>query len=88
MKLKGDFILREVVGETVAIPVGDSLLNFNGMICINAVGEVIWRGLQGEKPRDEILEDILEKFDVTREEAAADMEIFLLQRKECDLLQE
>lgn len=88
MKLKCEFILREVAGEIIVIPVGKTALNFNGMICINAVSAEIWKGLQEEKTKEEILERILEEFEVTYEEAAADLDAFLHQLKENDLLEE
>ena len=88
MRLKGSFVLREIMGEMIAIPVGDSLLDFNGMICVNAVGEEIWRGLQVGKSKEELLEGILEKFEVSREEAVADLDDFLHRLRESNLLEE
>ena len=88
MKLKGEFILREIMGETIAIPIGDSLLNFNGMLCLNEVGEEIWKGLQAGKSKEQILDGILDEFDVTREEAVADLDSFLNMLKESDLLED
>lgn len=88
MKLKGTFVLRQIMGEALAIPTGDALLNFNGMICLNEVGEEIWKGLQAEKSREEILRGILDEFDVTPEEAAADLDGFLRMLKENDLLED
>lgn len=87
MRLKGEFIVREVAGEIIVIPVGHTALNFNGMICLNAVSAQIWSGLQAEKTRDEILELILGEFEVSREEAAADLDSFLLKLRESDLLE-
>ena len=88
MKLKGTFVLRQIMGEALAIPTGDALLNFNGMICLNEVGEEIWKGLQAEKSREEILRGILDEFDVTPEEAAADLDGFLRMLKENDFLED
>lgn len=88
MKLKGEFVLREVAGEIIAIPVGKTALNFNGMLCINAVSAEIWKGLQEGKTKAEILENILEEFDVSREEAAADLDVFLRQLSENNLLED
>ena len=88
MKLKGEFVLREVAGETIVIPVGNTALNFNGMICINSVGAEIWKGLQKERTKEEILESILQEFDVTREEATADLDVFLHQLRENNLLED
>lgn len=88
MKLKGEFVLREVAGETIVIPVGNTALNFNGMICINSVSAEIWKGLQKERTKEEILESILQEFDVTREEATADLDVFLHQLRENNLLED
>lgn len=87
MKLKGKFVLREIMGEYIAIPVGDALLDFNGMLCVNELGYEILKDLQDGKQQDEILANILEKFDVTPEEAAQDLEAFLVRLKENGLLE-
>ena len=77
MKLKETFIMREIVGEYVLVPVGDTALRFNGIISLNDVGSFIWKGLEAEKEREEILADILDEFEVTKEEAEKDMDEFL-----------
>ena len=88
MKLKGTFILREIMGEVIAIPVGDALLGFNGMLCLNEVGEEIFKGLQANNSREEILERILEEFDVSREEAIRDLDDFFNHLKDGNLLED
>ena len=88
MKLKGNFVLRQIMGETIVIPVGDAMLNINGMICLNEVGELIFRGLQAEDSREKILDKILQNFDVTYEEAAADLDDFLRRFCETGLLEQ
>ncbi len=86
MKLKGEFMVREVAGELLAIPVGQTALDFNGMICLNDVSALIWKGLQEGKTKDAILENVLNEYDVSREEAAGDLEHFLLELGKNDLL--
>lgn len=88
MRIKGEFLLREVAGEILAIPVGNTALKFNGMICFNAVSELIWKGLQAGESKDSILNRILEAYEVTREEASADLEEFLSRLRENDLLED
>lgn len=87
MKLKGEFVLREIMDETIAIPVGNAALNFNGMICLNDVGKIIFAGLQANRAEEAILSEILETFDVSREEALRDLESFLSRLAECGLLE-
>jgi len=79
MKLKKEFILREVAGETIVVPVGSMALNFNGIISLDPVGTVIWKALEQGKEREEILNEILENFEVEKEIAETDMDEFLKQ---------
>jgi hypothetical protein len=87
MRLKGEFIVREVAGETIVIPVGKTTADFNGIICLNASGELIWKELQDGKNKDDIVETIVAEFEVSREEAAEDLASFLQQLRDNDLLE-
>lgn len=46
MKLKMQFILRDIVGETVLVPINESTSSFNGLITINELGKFIWENLE------------------------------------------
>lgn len=87
MKLKGEFLVREVAGEIVVLPVGRTALNFNGMICLNTVSALIWKELQEGKTRDEIVKTIVDEFEVSHTEAAEDLDSFLQQLLDNDLLE-
>lgn len=86
MKLTSEFILREVAGETILVPVGSTALRFNGIITLEPVGALIWKGLEAEKSRDAILEDILAQFEVERQVASDDLDAFLQQLRDNDFL--
>ena len=60
MKIKGEFIMRELVGEILLVPVGQTALQFNGMITLNPVSAQIWRSLEQGAPYEEILRSILD----------------------------
>lgn len=77
LKLKGEFILRQIADETILVPVGRTALEFNGIITLNGTGVEIWKGLQQEKSRAQLLEELLEQFDVSPETAARDLDAFL-----------
>ena len=87
MKIKKQFILREVVGEAVLIPTGDTALEFNGIIGLNPVGAVIWKGLAANKTQPEILTDILAEFDVDEARARTDLADFLQLLKKNHILE-
>jgi hypothetical protein len=88
MKLSGEFVLREIVGDIVVIPVGKTALKFQGMIVLNEVSEVIWKCLEQETTFDEILKHVTEEFEVDSETAGTDISEFLEKLREYELLQE
>ena len=74
MKLKENFVLRQVADTWVVLPVGAASLDFNGMLTLNETGAVLWQALeQGNDPVDALTAD----YDVSRQQAAADVEEFL-----------
>ena len=77
MKLSGEFVVRQVMDNTVAIPVGQTALKLSGMILLNDVSHVIWECLQQETTVDAIVAALTEQFEVTPEEARADTQQFL-----------
>ena len=86
MKLHGEFVLREVAGETVVIPVGETALKLNGMILLNPVSRVLWEQLQQETDLPGLVKAVTEQFEVTAEEARPDIEEFLENLQKADLL--
>ena len=73
MKINGEFILREIAGDTILVPVGQTALKFNGIITLEPVGATIWKGLEAGMDFEGILAKILDTFEVEREQAANDL---------------
>lgn len=88
MKIKGEFMLRQVAGENILIPVGKTALAMNGMIMMDPVGTQIWKGIEKKLSFDEIIEAILARFEVDEKTARADAREFLDKLKESDLLED
>ena len=88
MKLRGEFVLRQVVDSVVAVPVGQTALELNGMILLNDVSKVIWESLEQETDLDSILNAITDQFEVSREEAADDVLEFIEKLRKLQLLDE
>lgn len=87
MKIKGEFILREIAGDTILIPVGKTALNFNGMVILDKVGKLIWSALEQNSDKETILQHILTRFDVTEETANKDLDEFLSQMEQAGFLE-
>lgn len=77
MKIKENFVLREIAGEYIIVPVGNTTLNFNGLMTVNEVGMFIWQQLQEEITKEELLTRVLDEYEVDEETAKADIDEFL-----------
>lgn len=88
MKLKGEFILRQIGEDVVAVPTGKTALRFNGMILLNAVSRLLWERLAMGCDLPGLVAAVTAAFDVTAEEAAADIEEFLASLRQADFLEE
>lgn len=86
MKLKMQFILRDIIGETVLVPINESTSNFNGLITVNDLGKFIWENLESSKDEEELLQKILDEYEVDRDTAKADLDEFLGKLKDIDII--
>ena len=86
MKFKKEFMLREIVGETILIPIGDSNNHFNGIITINELGKFIWENLESSKDEEDLLHKILEEYEVEEKEAKEDLDEFLDKLRQVDII--
>ena len=81
-------VLREIAGENLLIPVGQTALKIHGMITLSESGLLLWKRLQTECTEDELVEALLTEYQVDRETAAADVKAFIRQMQEVGILEE
>lgn len=77
MKIDKNFVLREIAGEYIIIPTGRTALEFNGLITVNEVRMELWKMLQEDVTFDDLLNGILEEYDVDENAAREDIQEFL-----------
>ena len=63
MKLKQEFVLREVAGENLLIPIVGINDKFDGIITLNETSTFIWKCIEKEMDENEIVEEILKEYD-------------------------
>ena len=88
MKLKGEFVVRQVMDNTVAIPVGETALRLSGMILLNDVSKVIWECLEGETDLEATVTAVTDSFEVSADEARADILEFCDKLRKLQLLED
>lgn len=76
MKIKEGFLLREVAGQTVVLPVGEDL-DLNMMITLNETGRFLWEHLQEDTDEAALIAALLKEYDVDEATAAGAVRKFL-----------
>ena len=84
--MKNNLLLREIAGEFLLIPLGDSSKQFNSIITMNETGAFIWRLLENGMPVQEIAEALTKDYDVSLEKAVSDTHKFINELKEKSIL--
>ena len=66
MKVKVEAVLREIAGDHVLVPVGDTVIEHNGLFALSEVGARIWELLPDCETEDDITDKLLEEFEAPR----------------------
>ena len=77
MKVDKEFVLREIAGDYVIIPIGRTVLSFNGLITVNEIGAFLWNLLQEDVTKEELVAKVLDEYEVDEETAREDIQEFL-----------
>ena len=87
MKIKSGFLLRDVAGCKIAVPVGKRTADFNGMINLNGTGAFLWKRLEQGATEDELTAALLEQYeDVDEPTARESVRSFVKTLSEAEVL--
>lgn len=86
MKVKRDFVLREIAGETLLIPAGKTALDLNGMITLNEVAADIWQMLPEAEDEEAVVQRILADYDAEETQVRRDVADFLGRLRELGIV--
>ncbi len=88
MKIKDNYILREVAGENLVVPLGEAGINFNSVITVNETGKFLWEQLSGDITQEQLTAALLNEYDVDEITAARDVESFVKSLKDNGILED
>lgn len=77
MKVKEGFELKEIADNYVVIPTKSNVVDFNSMIMLNEVSAFLWLQLLEDKTEQELVKALLKEYDVDKETATKDVNIFV-----------
>ena len=73
IKTNPNVIRRNVAGEDILIPIGDSALEHNGLFVLTPTGAEIWDALVEGKSLEEIVANIAEEYGIDTETIRKDV---------------
>ncbi len=88
MRIKGTFVLRNIAGDIVIVPVGETALEYNGMITTTATGASIWKALETGSTKEELVRMLVERYEVDEGTAESDTKEFLDNLRKLGLIEE
>lgn len=88
MRIKDGFVTREVMGMTVAVPVGERAEQFRGMVKLNDSGALIWDAIARGLTEEEIARELVDTYSqVDYEKALQDTRKVIGQLKEAGIVE-
>lgn len=73
IKIKSGFVLRNIVGEHMVMPVGENIATFEGAIVLNEVAAFIFEVLKNPVSEDDIVKMVLDKYEADETQVKEDV---------------
>ena len=86
MKIKDGYMLSNVAGKYIVVPLGSEALDFNGIITTNETGAFLWKCLENDISEKDLLTALLKEYDIDEKMAAEDLSDLINKLKEAELL--
>ncbi len=81
MKVKSTYILKELGGEYVILPVGQDSINLGGVLKVNEVSAFLFKQLNRDISLEELCSALCNEYEVSREQAMSDILVYIDQLK-------
>lgn len=73
MKVKKEFIIRSVAGQDVIVATGKEAMKYNGLLTVSSTGKFILEHYQEAKDISDLIQMVLDEFEVDVEIATRDV---------------
>ena len=81
-----NFVFRKIDNDTLLVPIKNDVGDMDCIYNLNEMGAFVWEHLDGQKSAQDIKNLILAEFDVSVQEAEADLEKFVMQLSEIEAI--
>ena len=77
VELKTRFVARQVGNELIIVPLAGNVAQMNALFTLNETGKFIWENISAESSLDNLVDAMTGEFEIDRETAQRDIEMFL-----------
>jgi len=88
MKVKDGFVLRQIAETWVVVPIGQRVVEFNGLVSLSESAALLWSMLEKGAKQQELLDALLTEYKIDEETALIDIESFIDCLREKGFLEE
>jgi hypothetical protein len=82
MKIKNGFMLREIAGQWVVVPLGSRVVEFNSIMTLSESGAILWKLMEKGTDEDELVKALLEEYEADETVVRHDVKSFISSIKE------
>lgn len=87
MKINENYVVKNIVGETVIVPTGKAAQYFNGLISTNEVAGFIWENIEQCDAPEQMIELVCNEFDGDKEIIKTEVMAFLNNLKQANMIE-
>lgn len=73
MKLKNNFIIREIAGQNVIVATGEAAMRFNGLLTISSTASFLLKNFEKAESFEGLVNMLIAEYDVDKETAITDV---------------
>lgn len=86
MKIRYEFVARSIAGEHFLVPLGEAARKYSGLFALNELGAFLWERIPGAESEEQLVDLVLEEYQVDRDTAMADTHDFLHSLRDMGIL--
>lgn len=87
MKIKNEIIIRRIGNDAILVPIGNALLEHNGMFMLSDSACFLWENLADCETVEALAKKLFDEYDVSEEQALADTTEFINKLVELDIIE-
>lgn len=86
MNLSENFIIRKIASNFIAVPINEGAKKIKGIITLNETAAFLWEGLSKGFTEEELVQSLLEEYEVDEERATNAVNSFIKLLREEEVL--